>query len=55
MFAGEDNKDEVGRGDKDGSRSGGEIATRLKECNITQDNILALMWKIDPIAFCVHK
>ena len=43
MSAGEDKEDEVGIGDGDGAGVGGEIASRLKECDISRDNILMLI------------
>ena len=51
----EDKEDEVGIGDGDGVGGGGEIASRLKECDISKDNILTMIWKIDSIAFCVSE
>ena len=51
MCDGEDEDDEVGIGDGDGARSGGEIASKLKECDISTDNILVLIWKINLVAF----
>ena len=50
MFIGED-KDEVGIGDEDGVGGGGKIVSRLKECDITRNNILMMICKINPINF----
>ena len=38
-----DEEDEVGIGDENGARGGGEIASRLKEWDISKDNILVLI------------